>query len=98
MTGCVRFWPHSLAFLTSREVVVAHLQGRKTYGATAPPPRILTSQHVAFFEAEKKVWLEDTNGRREALFARKFSDDRLDLVDRLDRMIMRKEEPTSAFS
>ena len=52
----------------------------------------LYSQHVAFFEAEKKVWLEDTNGRREALFARKLSDDNLDLVDLLNGMIMRKEE------
>jgi hypothetical protein len=92
MTGGVGFRPHPLAFLTSRDVVVARLKGRKTYGATAPPPRILTSQHVAFFEAEKKVWLEDTKGRREALFARKFTDDNLPLVDRLDRMIMRKEE------
>jgi len=98
MTGGVGFRPHSLAFLTSRDVVVARLKGRKTYGATCPPPRILTSQHVAFFEAQEKVWLDDVYGRREAFFARKFSDDKLDLVDRLDRMIMRKEEPTSASS
>jgi Core-2/I-Branching enzyme len=55
-------------------------------------PQNLTSQHVAFFEAQDKVWLDDFYGRREALFARKFSDDKLDLVDRLDQMTLRKEE------
>jgi hypothetical protein len=55
-------------------------------------PQNLTSQHVAIFEAQKKIWLDDIYGRREALFARKFSDDKLDLVDRLDEMTLRKEE------
>jgi hypothetical protein len=61
-------------------------------------PQNLTTQHVAFFEAQDKVWLEDFYGRREALFARKFSDDKLNLVDRLDEMIMQKEELTSTFT
>src|SRR5215472_9894730 len=55
-------------------------------------PQNLTTKHVAFFEAQEKVWLDDSYGRREAFFARKFSDDKLDLVDRLCAMIMRKEE------
>jgi hypothetical protein len=55
-------------------------------------PQNLTSRHVAFFEAQEKIRLDDCYGRREAFFARKFSDDKLDLVDRLDAMIMRKEE------
>jgi hypothetical protein len=55
-------------------------------------PQNLTTKHVAFFEAQEKVWLDDSYGRREAFFARKFSDDKLDLVDRLEAMIMRKEE------
>jgi hypothetical protein len=54
-------------------------------------PQYLTKQHVALFEAPGKVWLDDLYGRREALFARKLSDDRLDLADRLDEMILRKE-------
>ena len=60
-------------------------------------PQNLTSQHVAFFEAQEKITLDDCYGCREALFARKFSDDRLDLVDRLDAMIMRKEERYQCF-
>jgi hypothetical protein len=59
-------------------------------------PQPLTSEHVAWFEAQEQVWLEDFYGRREALFARKLSDDRLDLIDRLERMISRKEARTHA--
>jgi len=61
-------------------------------------PQNLTSQHVAFFEAQGKIWLDDLYGRREAFFARKFSDDKLDLADRLDAMIMRKESAMSSDS
>ena len=40
--------------------------------------------------------MQDEWGPGEMLFARKFSDDRWDLVDRIDRMIKRKEEHDSA--
>ena len=86
------FRPNSRAYLTSRDVVIAGLKGGKTYGANCLFPQILTSQHVALFEVQEKVWLDDVYGSREALFARRFSDDNLDLLDRLDGMIMRKEE------
>jgi len=81
-----------LAFLTSSRLAVARLKGGKTYGANCLFPQILTDQHVASFEAQEKVLLDDVYGRREALFARRFSDDTLDVVNRLDGMIMRKEE------
>lgn len=55
-------------------------------------PQTLTGQHVACLETKEKVWLDDVYGRREALFARKFSDDNLDLVDRLDEMTLRKAQ------
>lgn len=98
MTGGVGFRPHSLAFMTSRDVVVARLKGRKTFEVSCPPPRMLSGQHVAFFEAQEEVWLDDIYGRREALFARKFSDDNIDLADRLDAMIMRKESAMSPLA
>jgi hypothetical protein len=47
--------------------------------------------HITFFEQQQKVWVEDQSGSGEALFARKFSDERLDLLDRIDAMIDRKE-------
>jgi hypothetical protein len=55
-------------------------------------PQYLTGDHIASFEAQERVGLEDCYGCREALFARKFSDDTLDLLDQLDAMIARKEE------
>lgn len=54
-------------------------------------PAMLNDEHVAFFQAHEKVWVEDEWGSGEMLFARKFSDERLDLVDRVDEMINRKQ-------
>ena len=65
------FRPHSLAFLASLDVVVARLKGGKTYRANCFFPQMLTSQHVALFEAQEKVWLDDVYGRREALLRSK---------------------------
>jgi len=53
---------------------------------------MLDDEHVRFFEAQEKVWVEDEGGSGKMLFARKFSDARLDLVERIDEMIRRKEE------
>lgn len=55
-------------------------------------PAMLNDAHITFFEQQEKVWVEDQFGSGEALFARKFSDDRLDLVQRIDDMIDRKEK------
>jgi hypothetical protein len=54
-------------------------------------PAMITDRHVAFFETQDKICVEDAYGRHEALFARKLSDDNLDLLDRMDTMISRKE-------
>lgn len=59
--------------------------------APGPHPAVLTSQDVAFFEKEEKVLLDDQFGTGEVLFARKFSDDDLELIDRVDAMIERKD-------
>ncbi len=55
-------------------------------------PAMLNEEHVKFFEAQEKVWVEDEWGSGEMLFARKFSDDSLDLLQRIDDMIDRKEK------
>ena len=44
-------------------------------------PDMLNDAHITFFEQQEKVWVEDQFGSGEVLFARKFSDDRLDLVE-----------------
>ena len=59
--------------------------------ASGPHPELLTAEHLEFFEGQGKIWIEDQFGAGEALFARKFSDDNLDLLDRIDAMIRQKE-------
>jgi hypothetical protein len=55
-------------------------------------PAMLNEEHLRFFAAQEKVWVEDEWGSGEMLFARKFSDDRLDLLQQIDEMIERKEK------
>jgi Core-2/I-Branching enzyme len=55
-------------------------------------PAMLNDTHVAFFEAQEEVCVNDEWGSGEVLFARKFSDDSLPLLDRIDKMIQRKDQ------
>ena len=55
-------------------------------------PVTLDEAHVKYFEERDAVWIEDQFGSGEALFARKFSDARLELLERIDAMIRRKEQ------
>ena len=59
-------------------------------------PDMLSDTHISFFEEQEKVWVEDQFGSGEVLFARKFSDDQLGLLDRIDAMIERKEKNSKA--
>jgi hypothetical protein len=54
-------------------------------------PEMIDEHHIALFESQPKVLLDDVFGSGEALFARKFSDDRLDLIQRVDAMILQKD-------
>jgi hypothetical protein len=54
-------------------------------------PTRLTDEHVARFESQPHVMLKNVYGSGEALFARKLSDADGPLVDRLDRMIVRRD-------
>ena len=62
------------------------------WSSRGPHPAMINDQHVAFFETQKEVLVDDVWGAGEVLFARKFSEGRLDLVRRIDEMIMRKEK------
>ncbi len=55
-------------------------------------PEALTEEHIDLFEKHAQLLIEDQFGSGEVLFARKFSDDRIDLIDRLDALIDRREE------
>jgi hypothetical protein len=59
---------------------------------TGNHPSMLDESHVEMFEAQTQVMVEDEWGSGEALFARKFCDDKLDLIDRIDAMIEKKDE------
>ena len=55
-------------------------------------PAVITEKHVEFFEENEKITVSDIYGSGEMLFARKFSDNNLNLVRRIDSMIKRKEK------
>jgi hypothetical protein len=55
-------------------------------------PNKLSAQHVEYFESQEEISAKDLHdGAGEMLFARKFSDDDLNLVDRVAAMIAKKE-------
>jgi hypothetical protein len=57
-------------------------------------PAMIDDRHIAFFESQNMVSSDDVHGPGELLFARKFSDESLGLLDRVDRMIEKKENRT----
>jgi hypothetical protein len=59
-------------------------------------PEMINERHIAFFESQDKVSLEDGHGPGELLFARKFSDGDLQLIQRIEEMISRKEKQQTA--
>ena len=53
---------------------------------------MISQKHVNFLESQDEVvCLQDLHGPGELLFARKLSDESMDLVEQLDEMIKRKE-------
>jgi hypothetical protein len=55
-------------------------------------PAMINEKHVAFFEANEKISLNDVYGFGELLFARKFSDGELEIVQKIDDLIKRKSK------
>jgi core-2/I-Branching enzyme len=60
-------------------------------------PAPISDHHLAFFESQDKVCADDLYGQGECLFARKFSDAHVDLVQRILDMIRRKERAESTL-
>jgi len=54
-------------------------------------PAEIGEEQLRFFEASEKVIIDDVFGPGEMLFARKFSDENLNLVDRLETIIKQKK-------
>jgi hypothetical protein len=55
-------------------------------------PEMIGAGHLAFFESQNEVTLNDLHGPGEMLFARKFSDESLHLLERVEMMIEKKEK------
>jgi hypothetical protein len=58
----------------------------------APHPEMIDAHHVEYFESQNQVAPKDIHGPGELLFARKFSDEDLPLVERVVAMIAKKEK------
>jgi Core-2/I-Branching enzyme. len=54
-------------------------------------PKDITAQHIDSFESQDEVAAIDVHGPGEMLFARKFSDDDLHLVERVEQMTRKKD-------
>jgi hypothetical protein len=54
-------------------------------------PKMITAKHIDLFESQDEVAAPDLHGPGEMLFARKFSDDDLHLVERVEQMIRKKD-------
>lgn len=61
------------------------------WSRSGPHPSVIAVNHVERFASKDKVWLEDMYGSGEVLFARKFSDSELGLLDLMDEMIRQKD-------
>jgi hypothetical protein len=61
-------------------------------------PAMINDQHLAFFESQEKVEISDAYGSGELVFARKFSDESPDLLQRIDGMIGRKDGVQKAMA
>lgn len=62
------------------------------WSARASSPAMIGEDHIGFFESHEKVELDDVYGHGEALFARKFCDGQIELAQKVDHMISRKEK------
>lgn len=56
-----------------------------------PSPAMIRAEHVDRLEKQTEVVADDIWGKSELLFTRKLSDSSIDLIDRIDRMIERKD-------
>lgn len=57
----------------------------------APSPAIISEKHLSLFESSSSVIVSDGYGSGEALFARKFSDQSYEIVEKIDSMIKKRE-------
>jgi hypothetical protein len=57
------------------------------WSARGSHPAMINEQHIAFFAASEKITLSDAYGSGELLFARKFSDGNLGIIQKIEEMM-----------
>lgn len=62
------------------------------WSAEGSHPEMMNQQHIELFVSQEKILFNDAYGSGEALFARKFSDDDIALLERIDEIILSKEK------
>ena len=62
------------------------------WSAASAHPAMIGEGHLAYFEAHEKVCIDDVFGSGEVLFARKYCDEDLEPLDRIDAMIERDDQ------
>ena len=65
------------------------------WSAGGARPAMIGEKHLAYFEANRTIYIEDVFGSGEVLFARKYSDDNSEALDRVDAIIARDAQLTS---
>jgi hypothetical protein len=55
-------------------------------------PAMIEERHIAYLEKQETIYVHDVYGSGEVLFARKFSDENLELLNRIDDMIAREDK------
>jgi core-2/I-Branching enzyme len=68
------------------------------WSAQGAHPEMINGHHILFFEGRDAVCTNDEFGDGEFLFARKFCDENIELLERIDEMIKRKDTCSSPFS
>ena len=61
------------------------------WSACGGHPEMISQKHVALFQSQDEVCVQDSHGPGELLFVRKLSDESMDVVRQLDEMVKRKE-------
>lgn len=65
------------------------------WSARGAHPAMINEAHLAVFESQEKVMANDIYGCGELLFARKFCDEGIEMIRKVDEMIMSKERKRS---
>ena len=90
------FIPEEMFFHTilGNSIYKDKIQGNLVFtdwSSKGPHPAVLGDHHLNIFNKEPQITINDVYGKREVLFARKFTDASTELVEKIDQMRLEKE-------